>query len=413
MPPAGGADLESIVRNEHGRVFALLLRDAGDFDAAEDALQEAFVAALGSWPRQGAPACPAAWLLCVARNNLRSRLRHDAVVRRKHDQLGREVVAAVPSLDGDELPDERLRLLFTCCHPALSEEARVALTLREMCGLRTGSIARLFFLPEATVAQRLVRAKRKLRASAVPFAVPRAEQLDERVEAVLAVVYLLFTEGYSPTGDGPLVQGELCDEAIRLQRVFCHLMPQHSEARGLLALMLLHDARRAARSDEAGHGVPLEAQDRARWDRRAIAEGIRHLEEALARDRPGPYQIQAAIAALHASAPRSEDTDWPQIAGLYAELWRRQPSQAVALNLAVAEGMAHGPEWGLRQLDAFVAAGGLAGCDRVHAARADLLLRAGRRAEAQASYVEALARARNQHQARFLRHRLAICRESS
>ncbi|HRI48750.1 MAG TPA: sigma-70 family RNA polymerase sigma factor [Pseudomonadota bacterium] len=407
-PPTSTADLEQIFRTEHGRVFSLLLRGAADFDAAEDALQEAFVAALSAWPREGVPAQPAAWLLSVARNRLISRLRHDAVVRRKHAELGAAALSlGRPPAADDELPDERLRLIFTCCHPALGEEARVALTLREMCGLPTAAIARLFLTSEATVAQRLVRAKRKLRDAGIPFEVPRAERLDERTDAVLAVVYLLFTAGYSPIGDGPLVRGELCDEAIRLQRQLCHLMPQNAEAHGLLALMLLHDARRAARADAAGELLTLAEQDRSRWDRRAIGEGTRHLEEALGHGRVGIYQIQAAIAALHANAARAEDTDWPQIAGLYAELFRRQPSPVTALNLAVADGMAHGAEWGLVQLDRFVEEGVLAGCGPVVAARADLLLRAGHVARAAAAYKDAIAHARNDREARFFSRRLA------
>lgn len=406
-PPTSTADLERIFRTEHGRVFSLLLRGAADFDAAEDALQEAFVAALSAWPREGVPAQPAAWLLSVARNRLISRLRHDAVVRRKHAELGAAALSLGRPPADDELPDERLRLIFTCCHPALGEEARVALTLREMCGLPTAAIARLFLTSEATVAQRLVRAKRKLRDAGIPFEVPRAERLDERTDAVLAVVYLLFTAGYSPTGDGPLVRGELCDEAIRLQHQLCHLMPQNAEARGLLALMLLHDARRAARADAAGELLTLAEQDRSRWDRRAISDGTRHLEEALGHGRFGIYQIQAAIAALHANAARAEDTDWPQIAGLYAELFRRQPSPVTALNLAVADGMAHGAEWGLVQLDRFVEEGVLDGCGPAVAARADLLLRAGHVARAAAAYKDAIAHARNDREARFFSRRLA------
>lgn len=407
-PPASTTDLERIFRTEHGRVFSMLLRSAADFDAAEDALQEAFVAALSAWPRDGVPAQPAAWLLSVARNRLVSRLRHEAVVRRKHAELGEAALALCRThADDDELPDERLRLLFTCCHPALGEEARVALTLREMCGLPTAAIARLFLTSEATVAQRLVRAKRKLRDAGIPFNVPRAERLEERTDAVLAVVYLLFTEGYSPTVDGPPVRAELCDEAIRLQRQICHLMPQNAEARGLLALMLLHDARRAARADAVGELLSLAEQDRSRWDRQAIGEGTRHLEEALGHGRFGIYQIQAAIAALHANAARAEDTDWPQIAGLYAELFRRHPSPSAALNLAVADGMAHGAASGLAQLERFVEEGVLAGCGQVAAARAHLLLSAGHVARAAAAYQDAIAHARNDREARFFSRRLA------
>jgi RNA polymerase sigma-70 factor (ECF subfamily) len=299
--------------------------------------------------------------------------------------------------------------MFTCCHPALAEEARVALTLQTLCGLTAAAIARLFLAPEATVAQRLTRAKRKIRASGIPYEVPSAERLDERLPAVLEVVYLLFTEGYATSSGEPVVNAELCEEAIRLGRELCLLAPTHAEARGLYALMLLHHARRATRVDAAGDIVALEEQDRSLWDRPAIDEGARQLDDALARGAAGPFQIQAAVAALHATAPRAEATDWPQIAALYEILWREQPVAPVALSLAFAVGMAEGPERGLARLDDLASAGALDGCERVAAARAELLRRAGRLDEARCAYEAALASARHARERRYLQHRLAAC----
>jgi RNA polymerase sigma-70 factor (ECF subfamily) len=401
--------VEAAFRAEHGKVFAGLVRLLGDFHAAEDALQEAFAAALDTWPERGIPARPGAWLTTAARNAATSVRRHEALARDKHREIAVDLDRPPASEDDPDVGDDRLRLIFTCCHPALAEEARVALTLQTLCGLPAAAIARLFLVPEATVAQRLTRAKRKILTSAIPYEVPTAEQLDERLPAVLSVVYLLFTEGYATSAGEPVVDAALCVEALRLGRVLCRLAPTHAEARGLYALMLLHDARRATRVDAEGDIVPLDEQDRASWDRDAIEEGRRQLDEALARSAPGPYQIQAAIAALHATALRAEDTDWPQIAALYEELWRLQPVAPVALSLAFAEGMALGPERGLARLEGFSSAGLLDGCERLHAARAELFRRAGRREEARRAYAEAIARARHAPERRFLERRAAEC----
>ena len=401
--------IQAVFRAEHGRVFAALVRALGDFHAAEDALDEAVAVAVETWPARGIPDKPAAWLTTVARNAATSARRHAALVRDKHAELAREADVAAGSLDEDDVPDERLRLIFTCCHPALSEEARVALTLHTLSGLSTVAIARLFFVPEATVAQRLVRAKKKIRAAGIPFEVPSAERLDERLDTVLSVVYLMFTEGYASAAGEEVICAELCEEAIRLGKLLCTLAPSHAEARGLHALMVLHHARRVTRVDESGDIVPLDEQDRGRWDRRAIGEGQRQLDEALARGAPGPYQIQAAIAALHATSERPEVTDWHEIAGLYAELHRRQPSPTVALALAFAEGMALGPEHGLARLDAIEASGVVDTSERGPAARADLLRRAGRVDEAAVAYTEAIRRSKSPRVRRYLERRLAEC----
>jgi RNA polymerase sigma-70 factor (ECF subfamily) len=400
--------VEAAFRAEYGRVFAGLVRVLGDFHAAEDALQEAFTAALDTWQERGIPDRPGAWLTTAARNAAYSVRRHAALVEDKHREIAHQLALAGEA-DESEIADDCLRLMFTCCHPALAEETRVALTLQTLCGLPAAAIARLFLVPEATVAQRLTRAKRKILASGIAYEVPAAERLDERLAAVLAVVYLLFTEGYATSAGEPVVDNALCEEAIRLGRELCRMAPTHAEARGLYALMLLHHARRSTRVDASGDIVPLEAQDRSRWDRVAIEEGRLQLEEALARGAPGPYQIQAAIAALHAAALRAEETDWPQIAELYEVLWRRQPAAPVALSLAFAVGMAQGPERGLDRLNVLVAEASLAGSDRVAAARAELLRRAGRFEEARRSYDVAVARARHERERRYLKRRYAEC----
>jgi RNA polymerase sigma-70 factor (ECF subfamily) len=385
--------VESVFRDEHAKVFAALVRHFGDFQLAEDALQEAFVAALATWAERGVPERPAAWITTVARNCGTSVRRREALARDKYAHLE---IPVAPVLDGDEVPDERLALMFTCCHPALAEEVRVALTLKTMCGLPTAAIARLFLVSEAAIFQRLLRAKKKIAASKIPFAIPRGDELDERIEAVLAVIYLLFTEGYATTDGEVVMRSELCEEAIRLGALMTRLMPADAEARGLHALMLLHHARRDARVDVHGEMVALEDQDPRLWDRAMLERGLRELDEALARGRPGPYQVQAAIAALHAT-----NRDWTEIAALYAELCRMQPSLTVEVSHAVAVGMAHDPEGGLALLAR------LPDEPLVLAARADLLCRAGR-PEALDAYARAIGVARNERERRFLLRRQAL-----
>ncbi len=394
------AAAEVAYRDEWAQVVATLIGLTGDWDLAEECAQEAFAAALVSWSRDGIPRRPGAWLTTAARNRAIDRLRRDAAGADKLRQLA--VLARDP--DGppvEEIPDERLRLIFTCCHPALPFPARVALTLRTLAGLSTAEIARAFLTGEPAMAQRLVRAKRKIQEAGIPYRVPPAELLPERLAAVLAVLYLVFNEGY----DEEDVRRALTTEAIRLTRVLVGLMPHESEPRGLLALMLLHEARRATRTDN-GVLVTLENQDRFRWDRALIAEGVATLDEALAIRRTGPYQVQAAIAACHATAPEAASTDWPQIATLYAELSRLAPSPVVELNRAVAVAMAHGIPTGLAMVDELTASGRLDGYHLLPATRADLLRRDGRGAEAKAAYEEALKLARTEAERRYLTSRL-------
>lgn len=402
--------IERIFRGEHGRIVATLIRVAGSFDLAEDAMQDAFVEALARWPA-GLPERPAAWIQTAARHKLVDRLRRAARHFPLDAEAGGQTPAAIPEPDVDEMfwarRDDQLRLIFTCCHPALSHEAQVALTLRTLCGLSTAGIARAFLVPEAAMAQRLVRAKRKIRAANIPYCVPPAERLEERIAAVLAVVYLIFNEGYAASEGATLIRRDLCAEAIRLARLLDQLLPGQAEIEGLLALLVLQHSRAEARMSADGELITLDRQDRGLWNRQAIEEGCTLVERALRRGHRGPYQLQAAIAAVHAQAARAEDTDWNEIAALYGELYRLDASPVVRLNQAVAIAMARGAGHGLPIIDALAADGELEGYYMLHAARADLLRRLGRRGEAASAYRAALERTRNETERRFLRARLA------
>ncbi len=399
--------IDAVWRAESRAVLATLIRLLGDFDRAEEALHDAFRAALEQWPAAGLPANPRAWLVSTGRfkaiDALRRQSRFVALDTDAHDAAGSGTGA--PDLDPEVLEDDRLRLIFVCCHPALGPDAQVALTLREVCGLTTEEIAAAFLTRAPTIAQRIVRAKAKIRDAGVPYEVPGADALPARLDSVLRVVYLVFNEGYSASSGADLQRADLAAEAIRLARLLVELLPE-PEALGLLALMLLHDARRAARTDAAGDIVRLDAQDRALWNRAQIGEGIALVERALAARSIGPYALQAAIAAVHAEAPSADATDWAQIVALYDVLLRVEPSPVVALNRAVAVAMRDGAAAGLALVDALLADGSLDGYHLAHAARADLLQRMGRADEARHAYARALSLTRQDAERRFLQRRL-------
>jgi RNA polymerase sigma-70 factor (ECF subfamily) len=402
--------VESLFRSESGRIIASLIRSSRSFDLAEEALQDAFAAAVANWQEHGLPDNPAAWITAAAQRKLVDYIRREQTRRELGDQLLYESEARNHPVDQDmnaPAEDDRLRLIFTCCHPALNQEAAIALTLRTLGGLTTPEIARAFLLPEPTLAQRLVRAKRKIQQARIPYEIPSPERLPERLSAVRAVLYLIFNEGYSASSGDSLVRRELCAEAIRLARTLTELMPDNPENLGLLALMLLHDSRRDTRSSSDGQLIPLDEQDRSLWRHDQISEGIHLVERALGRRNPGPYQLQAAIAAVHAEAKTASETDWKQIAALYGILRSIQTSPVICLNHAVAVAMSEGPERGLALIDALGASGELDPYHLYHAARADLLRRMKRDKEARESYARALALTANSVECRYLQRRIS------
>src|SRR5713101_3154659 len=413
--PGGRMNIERLYREESGRILATLIRLLGDFDLAEEVVQEAFVVALEQWPAEGMPANSRAWLVSTAQHKAVDRLRRRTRFQKKQKELERLVALeeqmAAPDPPDSLVADDRLRLIFTCCHPSLAPEAQIALTLRTLGGLSTEEIARAFLVSVSTMAQRLVRAKQKIRAAGIPYQIPPDDLLPERLDGVLRTVYLVFNKGDAATLGDTLVRHELCAEAIRLGRLLCELLPISPEARALLALMLLHDSRRDARLNADGGIVLLEEQDRRRWNRAQIHEGLTLLQEALRTGDASEYALQAAIAGLHARAQRAEDTDWRQIAQFYDLLLRIQPSPVVELNRAVAVAMADGPEHGLRLIDEIEARGELHNYHLLPASRADLLRRLGRWAEAAVAYKHALVLVTNAAERRFLERRLAEAEE--
>lgn len=403
------ASVEQVFREEYGRIIATLIRISGSFDLAEEALQEAFTSAVSKWEHEGTPHNPGAWLTTVAHRKLLDAFRRDRTRTDKQTELAFETTRLQPFIEPEEpleYPDDRLRLIFTCCHPSLTREAQVALTLRTLGGLTTTEIAHAFLLPEATLAQRLVRAKQKIRLAGIPYEVPSLEIIGERLSAVRAVIYLIFNEGYAASAGQSLIRNDLCAEAIRLGRVLCELLPDETENMGLLALMLLQDSRREARVNDRGELVTLDEQDRSRWDAKEIEEGVRLVQAALSLRRVGSYQLQAAIAAVHAEAKTADETDWRQIVALYEELLRITTSPVVALNHAAAVAMSEGCERGLSFIESAGAGGKLDNYYLFHASRADLLRRLHRLPEARAAYTRALALTTNHVEQNYIRRRL-------